>query len=81
MYKLKIFILFLTITSIFCINTSYASDSSLPLLGKVIYIDPGHPSLDKPNAIIQVVANYNLYNLIIITLRYFLTKVFLFSKI
>lgn len=46
-----------------------------------VVVDAGHPSLDKPNAIIQVVANYNLYNLIIITLRYFLTKVFLFSKI
>lgn len=50
MYNLKIFILFLTITSIFCINTSYASDSSLPLLGKVIYIDPGHGGTD-PGAI------------------------------
>lgn len=50
MLKLKVFILFLTITSIFCINISYADNSELSLLGKVIYIDPGHGGTD-PGAI------------------------------
>lgn len=61
---------------------SYTRGENMDFRKKIgVVVDAGHPSLDKPNAIIQVVANYNLYNLIIITLRYFLTKVFLFSKI
>lgn len=50
MIKMKFFILFLSIISIFCINIGYADNSELSLLGKVIYIDPGHGGTD-PGAI------------------------------
>lgn len=50
MIKMKFFILFLSIISIFCINIGYADNNELSLLGKVIYIDPGHGGTD-PGAI------------------------------
>ncbi len=72
MLKLKVFILFLTITSIFCINIGYADNSELPLLGKVIYIDPGHGGTD-PGAIykdiheadINLSISKKLYNILL----------------
>lgn len=72
MLKLKVFILFLTITSIFCISIGYADNSELPLLGKVIYIDPGHGGTD-PGAIykdiheadINLSISKKLYNILL----------------
>ena len=72
MLKLKVFILFLTITSIFCINIGYADNIELPLLGKVIYIDPGHGGTD-PGAIykdihesdINLSISKKLYNILL----------------
>ena len=54
MHKYKIYVfLFLTI-GILCFNYTYASNNSLPLLGKVIYIDPGHGGLD-PGALYKTI--------------------------
>lgn len=49
MHKYKICVFLFLILGIIGFNYGYASSVSLPLLGKVIYVDPGHPSLDKPN--------------------------------
>ncbi len=48
--KYKIIILFITIVSILSINIIDASNNELSLLGKVIYIDPGHGGKD-PGAV------------------------------
>lgn len=48
--KYKIISLFITIISILSINIINASNNELPLLGKVIYIDPGHGGKD-PGAV------------------------------
>ena len=54
MHKYKIYVfLFLTI-GILCFNYTYASNNSLPLLGKIIYIDPGHGGLD-PGALYKTI--------------------------
>ena len=50
MLKYKIIILIMTIVSIFSFNNIYADNYELPLLGKVIYIDPGHGGKD-PGAV------------------------------
>lgn len=42
MHKYKICVFLFLILGIIGFNYSYASNVSLPLLGKVIYIDPGH---------------------------------------
>ena len=42
MLKYKLSILFLLILSICQLSFVRANNSDLPLLGKVIYIDPGH---------------------------------------
>ncbi len=47
MLKFKIICLILTVISIIGLNGIYASNSEMPLLGKVIYIDPGHGGVDK----------------------------------
>ena len=49
MLKYKLGTLFLLMIGIFSFSFASAQDNEMPLLGKVIYIDPGHPSLDKPN--------------------------------
>ena len=55
MHKYKIYVfLFLTI-GILCFNYTYASNNSLPLLGKIIYIDPGHGGLD-PGALYNTIS-------------------------
>lgn len=46
MTKYKIYVLFLLIISFLSINYIIARNNELPLLGKVIYIDPGHGGLD-----------------------------------
>lgn len=54
MHKYKIYVfLFLTI-GILYFNYTYASNNSLPLLGKIIYIDPGHGGLD-PGALYKTI--------------------------
>ena len=50
MLKNKIMMLLVTIVGILSINIINASNNDLPLLGKVIYIDPGHGGVD-PGAI------------------------------
>ena len=42
MLKYKIYVLFLFILTLGSINYINANNNSLPLFGKVIYIDPGH---------------------------------------
>lgn len=46
MHKYKICVFLFLILGIIGFNYSYASNVSLPLLGKVIYIDPGHGGMD-----------------------------------
>lgn len=46
MTKYKIYVLFLLIISFLSINYIIARNNELPLLGKVIYIDPGHGGPD-----------------------------------
>ena len=46
MLKYKIYVLFLFILTLGSINYINANNNSLPLFGKVIYIDPGHGGLD-----------------------------------
>ena len=46
MLKYKIYVLFLFILTLGSINYINAHNNSLPLFGKVIYIDPGHGGLD-----------------------------------
>ena len=48
--KYKVIVLILTILSILSINIIHASNNDLTLLGKVIYLDPGHGGKD-PGAI------------------------------
>ena len=45
MLKYKIYVLFLFILTLGSINYINANNNSLPLFGKVIYIDPGHGGL------------------------------------
>lgn len=45
-FRYKIKILFLTVLSIFSLCMVSAKERELPLLGKVIYLDPGHGGLD-----------------------------------
>lgn len=49
MIKYKIYVVFLLFLSICAFGFVRASDNDLPLLGKVIYIDAGHPSEIKPS--------------------------------
>lgn len=46
MLKYKIYVLFLFILTLGSINYISAKNNSLPLFGKIIYIDPGHGGLD-----------------------------------
>lgn len=46
MHKYKICVFLFLIFGIVSFNYGYATNVSLPLLGKVIYIDPGHGGLD-----------------------------------
>lgn len=46
MLKYKIYVLILFIFTFCCINFINAKDNELPLLGKVIYLDPGHGGVD-----------------------------------
>lgn len=46
MLKKKIYVLFLLLITIFSINYIIAKNNEYPLLGKVIYLDPGHGGLD-----------------------------------
>ncbi len=46
MHKYKICVFLFLIIGIVSFNYAYASDNNLPLLGKIIYIDPGHGGLD-----------------------------------
>lgn len=61
MFKYKLFVLILIITGIFCFKTIYADNNELSLIGKVIYIDPGHGGVD-PGALYKNVyeADINL---------------------
>ncbi len=48
-YKICVFLVLLL-----CLSSFYyveGKERALPLFGKVLYIDPGHPSLYKPNVI------------------------------
>ena len=54
MLKYKIYVLFLFILTLGSINYINANNNSLPLFGKVIYIDPGHGGLD-PGAMYNVI--------------------------
>ena len=46
MHKYRICVFLLLIIGIFSFNYVYAKNISLPLFGKLIYIDPGHGGLD-----------------------------------
>lgn len=46
MHKYKICVFLFLIIGIIGFNYAYADNNTLPLLGKVIYIDPGHGGLD-----------------------------------
>lgn len=52
--KYKISLLLLLLLMVFSLNivTAHYNDDELSLFGKVITVDAGHPSLDKPNVII-----------------------------
>lgn len=52
--KYKISLLILLLLMVFSLNivTAHNRDENLPLFGKVITVDAGHPSLDKPNVIV-----------------------------
>lgn len=54
MHKYKICVFLFLILGILCFNYTYASNNSLPLLGKIIYIDPGHGGLD-PGALYKTI--------------------------
>ena len=47
MFRYKIFLLLIFLFVIFTIGYVNAEKSSLPLLGKVIYLDPGHGGKDS----------------------------------
>lgn len=49
MLKYKIYILILFILTLGSINYISAKNNELPLFGKVIYLDPGHPSYLFPS--------------------------------
>lgn len=51
MNKEKIIIFLCLLITIFSISKAYANIETNTLEGKTIYLDPGHPSLDKPNVI------------------------------
>ncbi len=42
MLRYKLYLLFFLIIGIFSFNLVSANENNLPLLGHVIYIDPGH---------------------------------------
>jgi hypothetical protein len=44
MFKYKIYILLIFLLTLISINVIKAKNNELSLLGKVIYLDPGHPS-------------------------------------
>ena len=52
MLKYKIYVFIMLLIGIVTFNLVTAKTNNLLLLGKVIYIDPGHPSFDKPNVIV-----------------------------
>lgn len=51
MYRLKMFLFFIMLILVFDKTNAFMKD--VPLVGKVIYLDAGHPSLDKPNVIVM----------------------------
>ncbi len=53
MLKYKIYVFIMLLIGIVTFNLVTAKTNNLLLLGKVIYIDPGHPSFDKPNVIVM----------------------------
>lgn len=53
MIKYKIYVVFLLFLSICAFGFVRASDNDLPLLGKVIYIDAGHPRFYKPSVVMS----------------------------
>lgn len=46
MLRYKVCVFICLIASIFCFNFVRAEDDTFPLLGRIIYIDPGHGGLD-----------------------------------
>lgn len=50
MFRYKICVFFMLLIGIVCFNFVSAKENNLPLLGKIIYVDPGHGGID-PGAI------------------------------
>jgi len=50
MFRYKLFLFFILTTILISFNLVFAKENDLPLLGQIIYIDPGHGGLD-PGAI------------------------------
>lgn len=50
--KYMSFILIAFLVGVCIFSNVDAQIREVPLLGRVIFVDPGHPSLDKPNVII-----------------------------
>lgn len=61
MNKYKLLMIVLFVLTIFCVQKVDASNNTLPLLGKLIYIDPGHGGRD-PGALSKTIVEkeYNL---------------------
>ena len=73
MLKYKIYVLFLFVLTLVGINYISAKNKTLPLLGKIIYIDPGHGGLD-PGAMYQNIKEKDINLQISKTLENNLTK-------
>lgn len=73
MLKYKIYVLFLFVLTLVGINYISAKNNTLPLLGKIIYIDPGHGGLD-PGAMYQNIKEKDINLQISKTLENNLTK-------
>jgi len=61
MLRYKITVLFILLISICTFNFVEAGTNELPLLGKVIYLDPGHGGLD-PGAMYKNIKEKNNEN-------------------
>ena len=59
MLRYKITVLFILLISICTFNFVEAGTNKLPLLGKVIYLDPGHGGLD-PGAMYKNIKEKNI---------------------
>ncbi len=73
MLKYRIYIVFILIIGICTFSFVSAENNSLPLLGKIIYIDPGHGGLD-PGAMYQNIKEKDINLQISKTLENNLTK-------